>query len=113
MFVILKDLLKRDKKFLFGFIVVCILVFLAILSIFSPYDPRSWSVVPLSLIHICIYWSDGVPFTADDVVFTVKNIQSHPGMGSQPQLQEYVKDIYKADDYTCLLYTSFLRMQHI
>lgn len=46
MFVILKDLLKRDKKFLFGFIVVCILVFLAILSIFSPYDPRSWSVVP-------------------------------------------------------------------
>jgi len=46
MFVILKDLLKRDKKFLFGFTVICILVFLAILSAFSPYDPRSWNVVP-------------------------------------------------------------------
>lgn len=46
MFVILKDLLKRDKKFLFGFIVICILALLAILSFFSPYDPRSWNVVP-------------------------------------------------------------------
>ena len=46
MFVILKDLLKRDKKFLFGFIVICILAFLAIISVFSPYDPRSWNVVP-------------------------------------------------------------------
>ncbi|RLL84006.1 peptide ABC transporter [Petrotoga sp. HKA.pet.4.5] len=46
MFVILKDLLKRDKKFLFGFTVISILVFLAILSAFSPYDPRSWNVVP-------------------------------------------------------------------
>jgi len=46
MFVILKDLLKRDKKFLFGFTVICILLFLAILSVFSPYDPRSWNVVP-------------------------------------------------------------------
>lgn len=46
MFVIIKDLLKRDKKFLFGFTVISILVFLAILSAFSPYDPRSWNVVP-------------------------------------------------------------------
>jgi len=62
-----------------------------------------------------IYWSDGVPFTADDVVFTVKNIQSHPGMGSQPQLQEYVKDIYKADDYTVEmeLTKSYPRMHNI
>lgn len=42
MFIILKDLLKRDKKFLFGFVVICILAFLAILSFFSPYNPRSW-----------------------------------------------------------------------
>jgi peptide/nickel transport system permease protein len=46
MFIILKDLLKRDKKFLFGFVVICILAFLAILSFFSPYNPRSWNVVP-------------------------------------------------------------------
>ncbi|HOA99846.1 MAG TPA: ABC transporter substrate-binding protein, partial [Candidatus Atribacteria bacterium] len=62
-----------------------------------------------------IYWSDGVPFTADDVVFTVKNIQSHPGMNSQPQLQEYVKDIYKTDDYTVEmeLTKSYSRMHNI
>jgi len=62
-----------------------------------------------------IYWSDGVPFTADDVVFTVKNIQSHPGMNSQPQLQEYVKDIYKTDDYTVEmeLTKSYPRMHNI
>lgn len=56
MFVILKDLLKRDKKFLFGFTVICFLVFLAILSAFSPYDPKSWNVVskdkPPSFQHL-------------------------------------------------------------
>ena len=28
-----------------------------------------------------IYWSDGVEFTADDVVFTVETQIAHPGMG--------------------------------
>lgn len=50
-----------------------------------------------------LYWSDGVPFTADDVVFTVKNIASHPGMGPSAQIQMYVKDIYKTDDYTVVI----------
>jgi peptide/nickel transport system substrate-binding protein len=50
-----------------------------------------------------LYWSDGVPFTADDVVFTVENLISHPGMDSSAQLQMYVKDIYKTDDYTVVM----------
>ncbi|MDY6895027.1 MAG: ABC transporter substrate-binding protein, partial [Thermotogota bacterium] len=50
-----------------------------------------------------IYWSDGVPFTADDVVFTVKNLSSYPGFTSSGQIQMYVKDIYKTDDYTVII----------
>lgn len=45
---VLRDLL-RDGKFRFGFIVVCILLFLAILSFFSPYDPTKWNVFPRDL----------------------------------------------------------------
>lgn len=45
---VLRDLL-RDGKFRFGFIVVCILLFLAILSFFSPYDPTKWNIFPRDL----------------------------------------------------------------
>lgn len=45
---VLKDLL-RDGKFRFGFIVICILLFLAILSFFSPYDPTKWNIFPRDL----------------------------------------------------------------
>ena len=38
---ILKDLFK-DYRFTIGFIVLCLLVFLAIASFFSPYDPIEW-----------------------------------------------------------------------
>ena len=40
-----KDLLK-DGRFKFGFIVVCILVFLSFMSFFSPYDPLKVNTVP-------------------------------------------------------------------
>jgi peptide/nickel transport system permease protein len=42
---ILKDLFK-DYRFTIGFIVLCLLVFLAIASFFSPYDPIEWLQVP-------------------------------------------------------------------
>jgi peptide/nickel transport system permease protein len=45
---LLKDLL-RDGKFKFGFITLCILLFLVILSFFSPYNPTIWNVVPRDL----------------------------------------------------------------
>jgi peptide/nickel transport system permease protein len=41
----LRDLF-RDYRFAFSFIVLMIIAFLAFLSIFSPYDPTLWNVVP-------------------------------------------------------------------
>ena len=47
-----------------------------------------------------IYWSDGVEFTADDVVFTVKTLLNNPGMLYSAELRRYVDKVYKEDDYT-------------
>lgn len=44
----IRDLLK-DVRFVCGFIIILILLSLSILSFFSPYDPRSWNVVPPDL----------------------------------------------------------------
>lgn len=41
----LKELLI-DGRFKFGFIVICVLIFLAVLSLFSPYDMEIWNLVP-------------------------------------------------------------------
>ena len=41
----LRDLF-RDYRFCFSFIVLVIILILAFLSIFSPYDPTLWNVVP-------------------------------------------------------------------
>ncbi len=40
------SLFRYDGRFRFGFVVIGILVALAILSIFIPWDPRSWNVFP-------------------------------------------------------------------
>jgi len=45
---VLKDLL-RDARFRFGFIVLVILITLAVMSFFSPYNPFRWNVVPRDL----------------------------------------------------------------
>src|SRR5512145_49197 len=42
---VLKDLF-RDYRFSFSFIVLLIILIMAFLSIFSPYDPTLWNVVP-------------------------------------------------------------------
>ncbi len=44
----LRDLL-RDYRFCFSFIVLVIILIMAFLSIFSPYDPTLWRVVPRDL----------------------------------------------------------------
>ena len=44
----LRDLF-RDYRFLFSFIVLVIILIMAILSAFSPYDPTLWNVVPKEL----------------------------------------------------------------
>jgi peptide/nickel transport system substrate-binding protein len=47
-----------------------------------------------------IYWSDGVEFTADDVVFTVKTLMGQPAMEYGTAFQSNVDKVYKTDDYT-------------
>jgi peptide/nickel transport system permease protein len=45
---VLRDLLK-DYRFCFSFIVLVIIVVLAVMSLFSPYDPTLWNVVQKDL----------------------------------------------------------------
>jgi peptide/nickel transport system permease protein len=45
---VLRDLFK-DYRFTFSFIVLVIILIMAFLSIFSPYDPTLWNVVPKDL----------------------------------------------------------------
>jgi len=47
-----------------------------------------------------IYWSDGVEFTADDVIFTVETLMANPTMEFGAQLKLNVDKVYKTDDYT-------------
>ncbi len=52
---ILRDLFK-DYRFAFSFGVLIIIVILALLSFFSPYDPTLWNVVPRDLKPSAQYW---------------------------------------------------------
>ena len=45
---VLRDLFK-DYRFAFSFCALCLLLILATLSVFSPYDPTLWGVVPRDL----------------------------------------------------------------
>jgi peptide/nickel transport system permease protein len=45
---VLRDLF-RDYRFLFSFFVLVIILIMAVLSFFSPYDPTLWNVVPKNL----------------------------------------------------------------
>jgi len=52
---VLRDLFK-DYRFAFSFCVLCLLLILAGLSFFSPYDPTVWGVVPRDLRPSSQYW---------------------------------------------------------
>lgn len=47
-----------------------------------------------------VYWSDGVEFTADDVVYTVETQMNTPGMGWSGAFSEQVESVEAVDDYT-------------
>jgi len=48
-----------------------------------------------------VTWSDGVPFTADDVVFTINMLISHaPDLNNSAALKEWVANVNKVDDQT-------------
>lgn len=50
-----------------------------------------------------IYWSDGVQFSADDLIFTVQTINDTEGLigsgGWKAQLNQYLDSMEKVDDY--------------
>ena len=50
-----------------------------------------------------IYWSDGVKFTADDLVFTIQNIKDHPGLLWHEQFNLYIDKVSKADNLTVVI----------
>lgn len=49
-----------------------------------------------------IYWSDGVEFTADDLVFTIQKVKETPGLDYHGPMQE-VKNVYAPDKYTVVI----------
>ncbi|NUM43792.1 MAG: ABC transporter permease [Anaerolineales bacterium] len=51
----LRDLF-RDYRFAVSFIVLLIIIILAFLSVFSPYDPTLWNVVPRDMKPSAEYW---------------------------------------------------------
>jgi peptide/nickel transport system permease protein len=52
---VIRDLF-RDYRFSFSFVVLLIIVILAVLSFFSPYDPTLWNVVPRDMRPSAEYW---------------------------------------------------------
>ncbi|MFY9494139.1 MAG: ABC transporter substrate-binding protein, partial [Limnochordia bacterium] len=42
-----------------------------------------------------VAWADGVPFTADDVVFTVETLIAEPGLSGHPTFATAVEKVYK------------------
>jgi len=51
-----------------------------------------------------IYWSDGVEFTADDLIYTVESQIKTPGMTYTGQFTTYVDRMEKPDNYTVVFY---------
>ncbi len=71
----IRDLFK-DYRFFFSFIVLVIVLILAFLSIFSPYDPTLWNVVPRDMKPSPQYWL-GTDSNGQDIfwqaTFAVRN----------------------------------------
>lgn len=47
-----------------------------------------------------VEWSDGVPFTADDVVFTVNMMRDTDGLYWSGEMQQWVESVEAVDDHT-------------
>ncbi len=50
-----------------------------------------------------IYWSDGVQFTADDLVFTVETLKANPDLGASgwhAQLNQFMESVEKTGDHS-------------
>jgi peptide/nickel transport system substrate-binding protein len=47
-----------------------------------------------------VKWSDGVPFTANDVVFTINMLKKYPELNYSADMKQWVADITAPDDQT-------------
>lgn len=66
---------------------------------FTPNDKQDvWTLK----LHEGITWSDGVPFTADDVVFTIQMLldDKTKTLSDAANMQQWVKSVTKVDDLT-------------
>ena len=72
---VLKDLFQ-DYRFAFSFVVLVIILIMAILSFFSPYDPTLWNVVPRDMPPSAEHWL-GTDSNGQDIfwqaTFAVRN----------------------------------------
>ena len=50
-----------------------------------------------------IYWSDGVEFTIDDVIYTIDIQKNTPGMSYSGQFKSFVASMEKTDNYTVVI----------
>ena len=53
-----------------------------------------------------VKWSDGVDFTADDVVFTMEMLIAHPDLKYSSTFSSAIKSITKVDDYSVQIETN-------
>ena len=65
---VFKDLF-RDYRFALSFIILCALLIIALLSLFSPYDPTVWSVFPRDLKPSAQNWL-GTDSKGQDIFWT-------------------------------------------
>ena len=51
-----------------------------------------------------VEWSDGTPFTAKDVAFTLEMLKKHaPLLRNSARVKQWLKEAKAVDDYTCLI----------
>jgi len=67
----------------------------------GPIYNKDFTQMTIKLRKGC-YWSDGVEITADDIVYGIETTLKYPGMAYNVQFEQYVKSVYKSDDYTVI-----------
>ncbi len=77
----------------------------------KPWLATNWTVEPdhkTWIIHLVknATWQDGVPFTADDVVFTINYIKKHKEIWLWQDEVQYIESVKKIDNYTVEIKTS-------
>ncbi|HQE25682.1 MAG TPA: ABC transporter substrate-binding protein [Candidatus Atribacteria bacterium] len=68
------------------------------LAVEGPTYNEDFTQMTMKLREGC-QWSDGVPITADDIVYGIEATMKHPGMSYNTQFNLYVDKVYKTDDY--------------